>query len=221
MDTRRVLLFDWYLHHMFLINIKCLCTIESMNEEIIYGIPAAYTEILESTALSGFDMSSEIRTCALLKTLAAAKPGGKFLELGTGTGLSTAWILDGMDAGSSLVSIDSAPEFMAIASRHLSEDKRLTLKLTDAATWIVGSNNDKFDFIFADTWHGKYLMLDEVLSMLNPGGFYIIDDMLERPSWPAEHKEKAEKLIANLESRNDLAMTKQAWATGVVIAVKI
>lgn len=32
------------------------------------------------------------------------------------------------------------------------------------------------DFIFADTWHGKYLMLAEVLDMLNPGGLYIIDD---------------------------------------------
>jgi predicted O-methyltransferase YrrM len=35
----------------------------------------------------GFTMASDAWTGALLRTLAAAKPGGSLLELGTGTGL--------------------------------------------------------------------------------------------------------------------------------------
>ena len=63
-------------------------------------------------------------------------------------------------------------------------------------------------------------MLDEVLCMLNRGGFYIIDDMLPQPNWPEGHQEKAIKLITSLEAREDLVLTKQVWATGIIIAVK-
>lgn len=65
--------------------------------------PPAYAAIDEATRAHGFTMPSDPLTCSLLRTLAAAKPGGQFLELGTGTGLSTAWILDGMDADSTLI----------------------------------------------------------------------------------------------------------------------
>jgi predicted O-methyltransferase YrrM len=40
---------------------------------------------------AGFDASSTAETGRLLETLAASKPGGAFLELGTGMGLGTAW----------------------------------------------------------------------------------------------------------------------------------
>lgn len=59
--------------------------------------PAALARILKRSAEIGFEMASEDRTGALLRTLAASKPGGRFLELGTGTGVATAWVLDGMD----------------------------------------------------------------------------------------------------------------------------
>ncbi|SKC14955.1 O-methyltransferase [Dyadobacter psychrophilus] len=192
-----------------------------MNQEINHPLPEAYTAIDNATKASGFTMASDIQTCSLLKTLAAAKPAGKFLELGTGTGLSTAWILDGMDNASTLVSIDNEAEFLAIAKDHLGQDSRLTLTLTDGGEWVENNLTEKFDYIFADTWHGKYLMLDEVLEMLNKGAYYIIDDMLPQPNWPEGHDLKAIKLIEDLEKRTDLVLTKQVWATGIVIAVKV
>jgi predicted O-methyltransferase YrrM len=68
-----------------------------MTEEINQNYPKTYQQINSATKASGFDMASDVLTCSLLKTLAATKPSGKFLELGTGTGLSTSWILDGLD----------------------------------------------------------------------------------------------------------------------------
>lgn len=191
-----------------------------MTEEINQQFPKAYIEIDEATKVSGFTMASDVLTCSLLRTLACAKPSGKFLELGTGTGLSTAWILDGMDNNSSLVSIDNDPVFLDIAQRFLGNDKRLELITSDGGEWVEANKQQKFDYIFADTWHGKYLLLDEVLSMLERGGFYIIDDMLRQPNWPAGHDEKAINLIDKLEERADLLLTKQVWATGIIIAVK-
>jgi predicted O-methyltransferase YrrM len=191
-----------------------------MTEEITPPFPTAYADIQHATKTSGFTMASDVLTCSLLRTLAASKPNAKFLELGTGTGLSTAWILDGMDKDSSLISIDHAPEFLNIAQRFLGNDKRLQLVCTDGGEWLQKNQDQKFDYIFADTWHGKYLLLEETLSMLNRGGFYIIDDMLPQPNWPEGHHQKASNLTAVLKAREDLFLTKQAWATGIILAVK-
>ncbi|SHE72267.1 O-methyltransferase [Pedobacter caeni] len=191
-----------------------------MIEEIRQTYPKAYIAINEATADSEFSMASDVLTCSLLKTLAASKPGGAFLELGTGTGLSTSWILDGMDESSTLISIDNDDKFLSIAKRFLANDDRLTLECTDGGDWVQRNMEQKFDYIFADTWHGKYLMLDEVIGMLNPGALYIIDDMLPQANWPEGHAAKATLLVEELEKRKDLVLTKQCWATGIVIATK-
>lgn len=191
-----------------------------MNQAINQPYPKYYKRIQAETEASGFTMASDIMTCSLLKTLAASKPHGKFLELGTGTGLSTSWILDGMDDTSTLISIDNDNSLLEIAYKYLGNDGRLNLVSTDGGEWVKNNAQQKFDYIFADTWHGKYLMLDEVLDMLNQGGLYIIDDLLPQPNWPEGHHEKAIKLIDYLDNRHDLALTKQVWATGIAIAVK-
>jgi predicted O-methyltransferase YrrM len=191
-----------------------------MKETINQQFPTAYNAIDEATKLSGFTMASDVLTCSLLRTLACSKPAGKFLELGTGTGLSTSWILGGMDADSTLTSVDNDQKFLEIAQSFLGNDKRLSLVCSDGGEWMEKNKNQKYDYIFADTWHGKYLLLEDALSMLNKGGLYIIDDMLPQPNWPDGHQEKAINLVSVLEKRIDLALTKQVWSTGIVVAVK-
>ena len=191
-----------------------------MTEEIIQTVPKAYFDIDKVTKESGFTMPSDILTCSLLRTLATSKPGSKFLELGTGTGLSTSWILDGMDKDSSIISIDNDKVLLSVADTFLGQDNRLTLIHSDGEEWVKANAGLKFDYIFADTWHGKYLLLDEVLGMLNDGGFYIVDDMLPQQNWPDGHQEKAITFVKSLERRKDLLLTKQHWATGIIIAVK-
>jgi predicted O-methyltransferase YrrM len=183
-------------------------------------VPYAYYEIDTATKESGFTMASDMLTCSLLRTLTATKQGGKLLELGTGTGLSTAWILDGMSASASLTSIDYDAKYLGIAREHLGNDTRLELVLADGEDWVASHLNERYDYIFADTWHGKYLMLEEVLNMLKSGGIYIVDDMLPQPNWPDGHAEKALNFVKILEDRTDLYITKQHWATGIIIAVK-
>jgi predicted O-methyltransferase YrrM len=191
-----------------------------MFEQIQQQYPAAYNAIKTATERSGFTMASEVLTCSLLKTLAASKPGGKFLELGTGTGLATTWILDGMDEASTLISIDNDADILNIAKDNLGVDKRLKLICTDGADWIKQNASQTFSFIFADAWPGKYQLLDEVLEMLEQGGIYIIDDMLPQPNWPDGHGAKVTDLLSYLDTREDLAITKLGWASGIVIIAK-
>jgi predicted O-methyltransferase YrrM len=96
-----------------------------MNQEISRPFPTNYDKIATATLNSGFSMASDPLTGSLLSTLAGSKPGGKFLELGTGTGLSTSWILEGMDPNSFLLSVDNDPEVLNIARKFLGSDERL------------------------------------------------------------------------------------------------
>ncbi len=179
----------------------------------------AHQPIVAASARLGFSMNADTQAASLLRTLAATKPGGRFLELGTGTGLSTAWILAGMDDQATLVSVDNDADCLAIASDVLGNDERLQLNCQDGTDWVM-TNTGPFDFIFADTWAGKYTDLDAVLAMLAPGGLYIIDDMLPQPNWPEGHSEKADRLIDELTQRTDLLLTRLAWSTGLIIAAK-
>ncbi len=190
-----------------------------MNDRHLFP-PAVLQAIQQDTIASAFPMASEPQTGSLLRTLAATKPAGLFLELGTGTGLSTAWLLDGMDRASTLLSVDNDGRVQSIARRHLGNDRRVTFHLTDGATFLATLRDMAFDFIFADTWPGKYDHLEETLALLNPGGLYVIDDMLPQANWPPGHGAKAAALIATLEQRSDLMLTKLSWVSGVIIATK-
>ena len=80
-----------------------------MDDREIPRVPASLPAIEAETLKIGFGMAGERPVGALLRTLARSKGKGRFLELGTGTGLSTAWILDGMSPDSTLLTLDNDP----------------------------------------------------------------------------------------------------------------
>ncbi|HEY1288578.1 MAG TPA: class I SAM-dependent methyltransferase [Burkholderiales bacterium] len=192
-----------------------------MNDLHELSGPNSIQAIWADTRACGFAMASEPLVCSLLRTLAASKPAGRFLELGSGTGLSAAWLLDGMDAASRLTTVDNDESLLTILKRHLGADPRLKVVCSDADAFLHSLLGEHFDFIFADTWAGKYRLLPEALEMLNPAGIYVIDDMLPRPNWPDGHAEKAASLIATLEQAAGLRVTKLSWASGVILATKL
>jgi predicted O-methyltransferase YrrM len=182
--------------------------------------PKALRLLSEKTQEIGFSMASEPRTGALLRALAASKPAGKFLELGTGTGLATAWLLDGMDADSQLTSVDTDAIVQQVAEEFLGSDARLQLVTQDAAAFLRAQPAESFDFVFADAMPGKYDALDDALAVVKRGGIYIVDDMLPQPNWPEGHAAKIPAFIADLEARGTFEICPMSWASGVVVAVK-
>lgn len=192
-----------------------------MDDQQIVRTPAVLEAIRRDTEQMGFKMASEPQTGSLLRALAASKAGGRLLELGTGTGIGTAWLLAGMDSGARLDSVDSDPAVLEVARRHLGDDPRVTFHLADGAAFLGRCQAMQFDLIYADTWPGKFTHLDLALSLLRIGGIYVIDDLLPQPNWPEDHAPKVPALIAELESRRDLVTTKLAWASGLMIAVRV
>jgi len=191
-----------------------------MNDLNYIQEPAVLSGILERTQALKFGMASESRTGALLRVLAASKPAACLLELGTGTGIATAWLLSGMDAASTLVSVDTDPKAQAVAREYLGSDPRLTLITQDGAAFLRDQAPGSFDLVFADAMPGKYEALEDALALVKQGGFYIIDDMLPQPNWPEGHADKIPVLLDRLVADDGFVIAPLAWSSGLVVAVR-
>ena len=165
-------------------------------------------------------MPSDHLAGSLLRTLVASKPGGRFLELGTGIGLSLSWMVQGMDHEATLISIDNDPDLLQWVRPEFPEAPGLQIVCEDAARWIKNYQGPPFDLIFADAWPGKYSALPETLDLVKVGGFYVVDDMLEQANWPEGHAEKAATLSEWLMQLNNFEVTQLDWSTGIFVCTK-
>lgn len=177
------------------------------------------TQIQEQAAQLGFDASCELLTAQLLTTLVASKPGGRILELGTGIGLETAHLLAGMDPFARLETVELDESLSAAARDCLGEDHSIRFVVADGAAWMASQPPGTYDFIFADTWPGKFHALDTALALLAPGGLYVVDDLFPQPNCPEHHQLKVDQLRMELESHEHLVCTRLDWASGLMICV--
>lgn len=175
--------------------------------------------ISNKTKELGFDMASRPQTGALLRVLAASKPNGKFLEIGTGTGFGTAWLLEGMDEASKLISVESDESVQMVAKEAFRNDKRLELIFENGFAFLKKQAPGSFDMIFADAFPGKYELLNETLRLLKPGGFYVVDDMLPQADWPEDHYPLAHGVLENLKNLSEVISVGLHWSSGLIILV--
>jgi predicted O-methyltransferase YrrM len=190
-----------------------------MDHAEIIRVPPVVQAIEYDTQRMGFTMASDRRTGSLLRVLAAAKPAGRILELGTGTGIGTAWLLAGMDSSSKLDSVDQDSTVQEVAKRHLDDDSRVMFHVANGEQFLAEARTP-YDLIFADSWAGKFNHLDDALSLLRVGGIYFIDDLLPQPNWPEDHAGKVATLVNDLESRKEYEVAKLDWASGLMILVR-
>ncbi|MFI6895874.1 O-methyltransferase [Streptomyces sp. NPDC050256] len=183
-------------------------------------LPACLPALRAAAREAGFTRSCEERTGSLLAVLAAARPGGRILELGTGVGEGTGWLLSGMDSASRLVTVERDETVQKVAREQLGSDPRVTFVAGDGGAWLQAYDGEPFDLVFADTWPGKFSHLGEALRLVAPGGTYLIDDLDPRPDWPEGHEASVERLLADLEEREDFRSVRMAWASGLLMAVR-
>ena len=189
-----------------------------MDDTTIQNSPKLYSAILDKSSEIGFTMPSDIYIGSLLKTLITSK--ANILELGTGVGLSLAWMIDGMGPDSKLTTVDNNPELTNIATDFFGNDSRVEIVCMDGANWISNYQGPKFDLIFADAWPGKYSHIEATLDLIEIGGFYVIDDMTPQANWPEGHELNVKQLIEYLEKRVDFSLTKMNWSTGVILMTR-
>ncbi|MCT9007372.1 O-methyltransferase [Streptomyces rhizosphaerihabitans] len=182
--------------------------------------PVSLPALRAAARAAGFIRSCEERTGSLLAVLAAACPGGRILELGTGVGEGTAWLLSGMDRASHLVTVELDEVVQRVAREELGSDPRVTFVAEDGGAWLRNYGGEPFDLVFADTWPGKFSHLERALQLVALGGTYLIDDLTPQPDWPEDHEAAVKRLLADLEAREDFHSVRMAWASGLLMAVR-
>lgn len=183
--------------------------------------PSSLPGIEAAAAEAGFTMSCEPRTGSLLATLAASKPAGRILELGTGVGAGAAWLLRGMDEHATLITVEANPQIQGIARAHLGHDRRVTLTISDADQWLDTYTGPLFDLAFVDCRPGKFHRLPDLINLLRRGGLYVGDDLLPQPTWPADHQPRVDAFLTAIATAPHLHVTLMAWASGLVVAARV
>jgi predicted O-methyltransferase YrrM len=169
---------------------------------------------------AGFTMSCEPETGALLAVLAAAVPaGGRILELGTGAGVGTGWVLHGLAGRSDVevVTVDHTAGTTDLVA-GLSWPPHVRLVIGDAVA--VTAREGAFDLVFADAQGGKWNGLDVTVAALREGGHLLVDDMTPPAFADAHHERKTAEVRAALLSHPDLISVPMAWASGLILSTR-
>jgi predicted O-methyltransferase YrrM len=168
----------------------------------------------------GFPMSCHPDVGRLLAVLAAHLPeGGRVLELGTGTGVGTAWIVSGLRRRTdvTVTSVEKDPGTAAAAADGY-WPPFVSLRCDDALD--VLAEGGAFDLIFADAPGGKWVGLDCSVAALRPHGLLIVDDMTPEPDWTDGHRAAQDEVRQALLSAPGLTSAELAVGSGVILSVR-
>jgi demethylmenaquinone methyltransferase/2-methoxy-6-polyprenyl-1,4-benzoquinol methylase len=184
------------------------------------GLPELVRRAGELAAGAGFMMSCDTGTGQLLATLAAAvPPGGRVLELGTGTGVGTAWVVHGLQGRNDVVvrTVELDPTIAELATRNRWPDW-VEIVTGDALDVTTGSGT--FNLIFADAPGGKWDGLDRTIAALRPCGHLLVDDMTPRAFVDEHHALKTGEVRDRLLAHPDLVSVEIGWSTGLILSTR-
>jgi len=184
------------------------------------GLPTLVRDARARASRSGFEYSCDDGVGNLLAVLAASVPAdGRILELGTGAGVGTAWIVHGVAgrADVEVVTVEVDPARSASA-RSASWPPSLRFLVGDAVALLPSLG--RFDLIFADAPGGKWEGLDLTVDALRHGGFLLVDDMTPTDRWDAHQVTKQSEVRDQLHRDPALVTCDLEWATGLVLCVR-
>jgi predicted O-methyltransferase YrrM len=183
-------------------------------------IPELVTAATGRAAAAGFGLSCDPEVGGLLAVLTAHLPAGsRVLELGTGAGVGTAWIVSGLlprtDVTVTTVERDARTALVAAQGDW---PGFVDLRLGDALDFL--NEGGTFDLIFADAQGGKWEGLDRTVAALRPCGLLIVDDMTPRPDWPAEQHAKQAEVRRALLTSPLLTAVELSHGSGVILGTR-
>ncbi|WP_240759744.1 O-methyltransferase [Phytoactinopolyspora endophytica] len=120
---------------------------------------------------------------SVLRLLTAAVDARGVVEIGTGTGVSGMYLLNGMRVDGVLTSVDIESEHQRLAREAFNEagiSSNRTRLIPGAALEVLPRLTDgAYDLVFCDADKSEYVeYLDEALRLLRPGGVVVFDNAL-------------------------------------------
>jgi predicted O-methyltransferase YrrM len=152
-------------------------------------IPAVVTLCKDSAKKAGFTKSCTDDFGRLLYTL-VGQAKKNILEIGTGFGVSTAWIVSAMSKESKLVTVDIDRCQVKSAFETLRRENVEFLY----GDWKDALKRGPFDLIFADVKDAKQDNAELLFESMSIGGLLLLDDLTPEEYWPDDWKGKPDKI---------------------------
>ncbi len=169
-------------------------------------------------------------TGAALRLLAATLAARSVVEVGTGTGVSGLWLLQGMPADGVLTTIDVEPEHQRAAREAFAEagiaSNRARVISGRALDVLPRLTDGAYDLVFVDAVKPEYEdYLEQALRLLRPGGAVAFEGALwhDRVADPAQRDETTtavRELGKRVRDDERLSPALLPVGDGLLVAVK-
>jgi demethylmenaquinone methyltransferase/2-methoxy-6-polyprenyl-1,4-benzoquinol methylase len=191
-----------------------------VTETAAASYPEPVREAMDRAAAAAFELSSEPAVGRAIMTLAAAvRQGGRILEIGTGLGVGTAWLVEGLETRPDveLVTIECDPQRAALAAQA-NWPASVTPVLGDVVVELPALGS--FSLIFADAEGGKIYGLDLTLAAVELHGLIVFDDMRFRARSPAI-EDGVVRVRRQLLADDRFVCAEMNWSTGLMLATRV
>lgn len=138
----------------------------------------------------GFINSCSDEVGRLLSVLVGQIKEGKILEIGTGYGVGSSWILSTIAPAVELISVDNSKEKIDKVAKTLIHNQ-VEFFYGD---WKEAISRGPFQFIFADAAAAKTFEGELLFNTLDTGGMLLMDDFTPEEYFPEEWKGKPDKV---------------------------
>ncbi|KGR78041.1 O-methyltransferase [Ureibacillus manganicus] len=168
---------------------------------------------------NGFEHSCSDEAGRLLAVLVGQVAKGKILEIGTGFGVGSSWILSAISQAVQFISVDYSKEKIDIVANSINHSQ---------VEFVYGDWKDvipkgPFQFIFADAQAAKVTEAQVLIDTLNVGGMIFMDDFTPEEHFPDEWKGKPDKVREFWLNHQELIVTEIYLTpkTSAILATKI
>ena len=168
-------------------------------------------------------------TGALLRFVARSINASHVVEIGTGAGVSTVYLLDGMTDDGVLTSIDIEVENQRAAKDTLTAAEippgRFRLIAGRALEVLPRLTDHAYDMVLVDADKSEYsLYFEQALRLLRPGGIIAFDNALwrDRVADPAQRDEETvalRDLVTMIQGHENLTPVLAPVGDGLLLAV--
>lgn len=166
-----------------------------------------------------FEHSCSDEAGRLLAVLAGQIAHGKILEIGTGYGVGSAWILSAIAPNVQFVSVDCVKEKIDAVSKIICHQRAEFL----VGDWKEAIAKGPFQLIFADAAAAKTIEGVQLLETLAVGGMLVMDDFTPEEHFPEEWKGEPDKVREFWLNHRELIATEiyLTPTTSAILATKL
>ena len=182
-------------------------------------IPELVSIMKKIAEYESFEGSCTDETGRLLAILSGQVQQGKILEIGTGLGVGSAWMLSAIQSDVQLISVDRKAHRVELVSKNIIHPQAEFV----CGDWKELIKYGPFKFVFADAAAAKSEEGELLIEILEAGGLLLMDDFTPVEHWPEHWRCKRDQVREFWLNHEKLTATEiyLTPTSSAILAIKI